>query len=761
MRQAPVIVKSDGALSQEEPGTRDAMPESLRAAPTDEPARELRGEVESVVFHNEENGYTVMRLRPEGRSADLVTVVGQVPAITPGERVRATGAWIEDRHYGRQFRGERIEAEAPATLTGIERFLGSGLIEGIGKEYAHRLVERFGAGIFDVIDHSSQRLEEIDGIGPKRRRQIKESWKRQRAVRDIMVFLHGQGISAARALRIYKTYGSEAVEVLRSNPYRLAEEISGIGFKTADDMARRMGQAPEAPARLEAGVGYTLRHAADNGGHSALPWADLARQAAGILEIETGKIEPVIRRLVAAGKLVEETIGADRLVYLPDYRDAEAGIADRVRHFADRPAGYPPIDAGRALAWYETESGMPLGKEQRRAVAEALERSFLIVTGGPGVGKTTILRALLDILRRKGVTPVLAAPTGRAAKRLSEGTGREAVTIHRLLEFQSDGRFGRGRLKPLEGDLFVIDEASMIDVLLMRQLLEAIPDPGRVVLVGDVDQLPSVGAGRVLADLIDSGAVPVARLTEIYRQAAASRIVTVAHEFNRGRVPDLAAGGADSDFFFLERAEPEAALGTLIEVVGRRLPSRYGVDPVRDIQVLSPMNRGILGTRNLNEALQRALNPAEEWKFEVERFGVVYRTGDKVIQTRNNYEKEVFNGDIGRIREIATDPARIQVLFDGPREVAYEPGELDELQLAYAITIHKSQGSEFPMVVIPVGLQHYPMLQRNLLYTGITRGKRLVVLMGDPKAISLAAGNRESQQRWTGLRERLAGASRS
>jgi exodeoxyribonuclease V alpha subunit len=731
------------------------MPEARDNRP-DEPARELRGEVESVVFHNDENGYTVMRLRPEGKKAEPVTVIGSLPAITPGERVRATGTWIDDRQYGKQFRAAKLEAEPPGSIEGIERFLGSGLIDGIGKEYAHRIVEKFGTGIFDIIDQASQRLEEIDGIGPKRRRKIKESWKQQRAVRGIMVFLHSQGISAARALRIYKTYGEGAVDVLRANPYRLAEEISGIGFKTADEIAARMGQAHDAPARLEAGIGYVLKSAATGSGHCALPLAELTRQAGEALGVDPPLLEPVVARLVAAEKLVEEIVSGERLLFLPEYHAAEISIAARIHFLASSPVDYPPIEVDRAVEWFERQSKFQLGAEQRQAVIEALRQRILVITGGPGVGKTTILRAVLRILEKKGIQPVLCAPTGRAAKRLSESTGLEAGTIHRLLEFLPDGRFGRGRAKPLEGDLFVIDEASMIDVVLMRQLLEAIPDSGHVLLVGDVDQLPSVGPGRVLADLIASAAVPVARLTEIFRQAAASRIVTAAHAINRGEMPDLFASAPDADFFFIDRSDPQTLLATLVEVVSRRLPARYGCDAVRDIQVLSPMNRNTLGTRNLNAALQAALNPAEGWKYEVERFGVTFRAGDKVIQTRNNYEKEVFNGDIGIIREITTDPARIVVSFEGGREVDYEPGELDELQLAYAITIHKSQGSEFPVVVMPVSTQHFILLQRNLLYTGITRGKRLVVVIGDPKALGMAVNNRDSQRRWTGLRERLS-----
>jgi exodeoxyribonuclease V alpha subunit len=723
---------------------------------TGPPAAELRGEVESVVFHNEETGYAVIRLRPAGKNTDPVTVVGNLPAITPGERVEASGQWIDDRNYGRQFRAASLRTETPVTLDGIERFLGSGLIDGIGKEYARRIVEKFGTDVFDVIDQSSQRLEEIGGIGPKRRRKIRESWKQQQAVRQIMIFLHSQGIGAARAQRIYKTYGADAIDTIRANPYRLAGDIPGIGFKTADTIATRLGQPADAPARLNAGIEHALNTAAASGGHCALPLAELIRQSAELLAAAEDRVAPAVARLTAEGRLVEASLSGERLVFLPELDAAEKSVAQRARYFASQAAGYPEIDAGRAIEWFEGETSFKLGAQQRQAVIEALKRRFLIITGGPGVGKTTILRAVLRILARKFIKPVLCAPTGRAAKRLSESTGLEAGTIHRLLEFQPDGRFMRGRNRPLEGDLFVIDEASMIDIVLMRRLLEAIPDTGHILLVGDVDQLPSVGPGRVLADLIDCGIVPVARLDEIFRQAAASRIVTAAHAVNRGEMPATQAADKDSDFFFIERPDPAALLDTMIQVVSRRLPVRYGIDPVRDIQVLTPMNRNTLGTRNLNTVLQNALNPPAEWKFEIERFGVKYRAGDKVIQTRNDYEKEVFNGDIGIVTEIATDPARVLVQFEGDREVEYLPGELDELQLAYAITIHRSQGSEFPVVVMPVATQHFVMLQRNLIYTGITRGKKLVVLIGDPKALAMAVGNRESQRRWSGLKDRLS-----
>lgn len=719
------------------------------------PPEELRGEVESVVFHNDENGYTVLRLNRADHPGETETVVGNIAAITAGERLKAFGNWIDDRQYGRQFRADRLQSDAPISKAGIERFLASGLIEGIGKQYAKRIVAKFGTEVFDIIDHSSQRLQEIDGIGATRRRRIKESWKRQQAVRDIMVFLHSHGISAARALRIFKTYGEEAVEVLRANPYRLAEDISGIGFRTADEIAGKLGQAGDAPPRIRAGVEYVLNQAASSGGHAALPADELMSQATEVLGVPEESIAETVAAMIRSDKLAEEQVGETLLIYLPELRDAEISIVERIRHFASTPVSYPEIEFDKAFAWFEEKNDFRLGEEQRRAVEEALSHRLLLITGGPGVGKTTILNAVLSILVTKQVKPVLCAPTGRAAKRLSESTGTTAKTIHRLLEFLPEGGFARGLAKPLEGELFVVDEASMIDVLLMQRLLEAIPNGGHLVLVGDVDQLPSVGPGRILADLIDSGAVPVARLTEIFRQAAESQIITAAHAINSGRLPDLDTGGADADFFFLERPDPESQLQTVVDVVSRRLPSHYKVDPAREIQVLTPMNRNSLGTANLNATLQAALNPPAEWKFEIERFGVTYRAGDKVIQTRNDYDKEVFNGDIGVIRQIETDPARITVQFEGNRDVVYEPGELDELQLAYAITIHKSQGSEFPVVVMPVSTQHFVMLQRNLIYTGLTRGKRLVVLIGDRKALTMAIEKGGGQRRWTGLEERL------
>ncbi|MGI9239974.1 MAG: SF1B family DNA helicase RecD2, partial [Verrucomicrobiales bacterium] len=676
------------------------------------PDAKLDGVVERVTFHNEENGYCVLRVSVRG-VADNVTVIGHVPSANPGEEIAARGEWVNNADFGRQFKAAEIATSAPNSLAGIERYLGSNLIEGVGPVYAKKLVAKFGAGIFDIIDKQSARLEEVPGVGKKRRLEIKASWERQKSVRGIMVFLHEHGISTARAVRIYKTYGEDSLEVLQKNPYQLARDIRGIGFKTADGIAQKLGIPPGSPERLRAGIDHVLVSASDKG-HCALPKAELTELASDILEVDPAGVEEILGQMLGIGDLVGEDAGGSdgELVFLPHLKFAEETIACRLGYFAKQPAGYPPIDTEAALGWVEEQTGKSLGSEQRQAVTEALGHRVLVITGGPGVGKTTILNSVLKILALKKVVPVLCAPTGRAAKRLSESTGLEAKTVHRLLEFQAGGNgFARKEGNPLEGDLFVMDETSMVDVVLMHHFLRALPERAHLLLVGDIDQLPSVGPGEVLGDIIASGAVPVVRLTEIFRQAAQSQIITSAHAVNRGELPDLEPPtDSPSDFYFFERDQPEAIVRTLVHLVRERLPGKFGFDPSHDIQVLCPMNRGSLGTQNLNVELQAALNPPAEMKFEVERFGVTYRHGDKVIQGRNNYDKEFYNGDIGTIVEITTDPGKIQVRFEDGRLVDYEPGELDELSLAYAITIHKSQGSEFPAVVMPVSMQQFVLL---------------------------------------------------
>lgn len=718
------------------------------------PAETLRGLVERVLFHTEETGNCILRVIPEGRR-ETVTVLGKAPRVVAGEQIDAIGQWKPTRDYGPQFQAQTLKLSRPNSLAGIERYLGSGLIEGIGPAYAKRLIDKFGARIFDIIENESAKLEEVEGVGRKRRVEIRDSWMKQKAIHNIMLFLHAHGISSSRALRIYKTYGDEALSVLNSNPYRLATDIRGVGFKTADDIAQQLGIDREAPERVRAGVQHVLEKAAETG-HCCLPEPMLVAQAGELLGSGEAQVVAAVEALVETMQLQRHGIGGRVMVYLPYLRAAEQSIAGRVRELAALPAAYPAMDEAERIRWAAERTGKELAESQQRAVREAMRQRFLIITGGPGVGKTTILRTLLTIVRSADVKVVLAAPTGRAAKRLAESTGLEAKTLHRLLEFQGGGEWGRSRARPLIGDLFVIDEASMIDAPLMAQFLGALPQGAHLIIVGDADQLPSVGPGMVLFDLIASQQVACVKLTEIFRQAASSRIITSAHAINRGVVPELKPS-RESDFFFLEHTTPEAIRDTVVQLAQTRLAAKYGFDSMADIQVLTPMNRHLLGTRSLNEVLQAALNPANELKFEIERFGTTFRVGDKVIQTQNNYDKEVFNGDIGHITAIQSEPTKVSVRFDAQRVVDYEPGELDELQLAYALSIHKSQGSEFPCVIIPVSMQHYVLLERSLIYTAITRAKKLVVLVGDPKALSLAVSRQESRKRWTGLRELVAG----
>ena len=714
----------------------------------------LAGAVERVTFHSGESGFCVLRVKARGHR-ELVTVVGHAAAVSAGEWVTASGEWVNDRTYGPQFRSRFLRASAPTSAEGIEKYLGSGMIRGIGPVYAKKLVRAFGGKVFDVIEDAPDRLREVEGIGPVRAGRITGAWAEQKVVREIMVFLHAHGVGTARAVRIFRTYGADAVQVMSENPYRLARDIRGIGFRTADAIAMRLGIEKTATVRVRAGVGHALTEAMDDG-HCGLPTGKLLPLAASLLEAPEDLVHSAVEQELAEGNVVADRVGDTPCIFLAGLFGAERGIAGRLDRIAAGPLPWPRIDPERALPWIERRIGLTLAPSQSAAVRIALASKVLVITGGPGVGKTTIVNAILRILAAWGANLVLCAPTGRAAWRMTEASGFEARTIHRLLEVDpASGGFRRDADRPIDCDLLVVDEASMVDVLLMHALLKAVPDHAALLIVGDIDQLPSVGPGQVLADVIASGAVPVVRLTEVFRQAARSRIIVNAHRINQGSVPDLARPEGESDFYFVPADDPETAVPLILELVRTRIPRRFGLDPVLDVQVLCPMNRGGVGARSLNVELQAALNPAGERK--VERFGWTFAPGDKVMQIENDYDREVYNGDIGRIEDVDPEMGEVSARFDD-RIATYGFGELDALVPAYATTIHKSQGSEYPAVVIPLMTQHYVMLQRNLLYTGVTRGRRLVVLVGQRKAVAIAVKAATGRRRWSKLREWMAPA---
>ena len=710
----------------------------------------LAGLVERVTFHNPDNGFCVLRVKTRGQR-DLITVVGHAPTISAGEFVQATGVWVNDRTHGPQFKASFLRAAPPTTVEGIEKYLGSGMIRGIGPIYAKRLVLMFGEAVFDVIEGQPERLQQVEGIGPKRAERIVAGWADQKVIREIMIFLHSHGVSTSRSVRIFKTYGADAIQVLSENPYRLARDVRGIGFKTADTIAARLGIEKTAMIRARAGIGFTLTEAMDDG-HCGLPLDELVPMAEQLLEIPASIVEEALDLELEAGEVVADEVDGRRCIFLAGLHRSERAIAGRLRGLQLGVLPWPHVDPANAIPWIEAKTGITLAGSQKSALRLALLSKVLVITGGPGVGKTTLINSILRVLASTGVEIALAAPTGRAAKRLSESTGREAKTIHRLLEVDPrTGSFKRNEEKPLTCDLLVVDETSMVDVPLMHALMRAVPDDAALILVGDVDQLPSVGPGQVLADIIGSGAVPVVRLTEVFRQAAESRIIANAHRINEGRMPDWARD-PKSDFHFVSCRDPEDGVAKIVEIVRERIPARFHLDPVRDIQVLCPMNRGGLGARSLNLELQRVLNPPGE--DAIQRFGWTFGVGDKVMQIENDYDKDVYNGDLGFIRGIDAEAGEVMVEFDG-RQVAYGFGELDELVLAYATTIYKSQGSEYPAVVIPLTTQHYPMLRRNLVYTGVTRGKRLVVIVGQRRAIGIAVRGGQSLRRWSKLKEWL------
>lgn len=747
----------------------------------------VEGEVEVVTYENRESGFRVVKIVVPGRR-DRLAVVGTFPRVAIGSRVRARGTIEVDRNHGEQLRASSVTELAPTTLSGIEKYLGSGLIKGIGATFAARIVEKFGLETLKVLDEEPHRLREVPGLGASRAEALIAGWQEQRGIREIMVFLQAHGASPHLAARIFKRYGPKAVSIVSSNPYRLAIDVRGVGFRTADRIAATLGIAKDSSERMQAALLQALLDATD-AGHCFVGTEELVALAVRLLAEEGSDAEeaavvlrPLLERalgvLIAAGYVIAERSGSLERAHVTELRGAavyekrmhetEARLAARLAALARaEDVVLPGID--RAIARFEHESGTELAEEQRRAVEQAARCPLLVVTGGPGVGKTTIVKAILSVFDRAGVVTRLAAPTGRAAKRMTEATGKEAATLHRLLEFDpKTGAFKRDAKKPIDAGAIIVDESSMVDVWMADALTQAVADGARLVLVGDVDQLPSVGPGSVLRDAINSGIVPTVRLVKIFRQAEKSLIVQNAHRINAGEPPLVPEpGNTTADFFVIDKRDPDEARSVILEVVTRRIPRRFGLDPVRDVQVLTPMNRGAAGTAALNEALQAALNPHGR---ALVRGKTTYRVGDKVMQLKNDYDRNVWNGDVGIVLTVDEEDETLVVRFDDEREVEYDSAALDDLALAYACTIHKSQGSEYPAVVIPLLTSHFVMLSKNLLYTAVTRGKRLVVLVADPRAVRLSlaprtpartpegGGQARREQRMTKLAERIRAA---
>jgi len=713
----------------------------------------ISGQIERVTYHNPDSGFAVLKVKVKGRR-ELATIVGNVTTVTAGEHVQATGQWRIDREHGPQFAAQDVKTAHPTSADGIQRYLASGAIRSVGPKLAAKIVGIYKERTLETFDKYPDLLLHIRGIGPQRLKRIRQSWQEQEGVRKIMLFFSEYGIGSGRAVRIYRTFGQEAIARIKANPYRLADEIRGIGFKTADELAGKLGIDRNSPHRARAAVRYALQELTQRG-HCGYPEQGVVKQTTELVQIDQGIVEAAVQHAVGEGSVIREHVGDDVWLYLAALHRAEVGLAGALRRVLSGAAHpLPDIDVEKAIAWVQQRLGLALAPAQQEAIRQACRHKVVVITGGPGVGKTTLVRSILEVFAAKGLKCVLTAPTGRAAKRLAETTKRVAKTVHRLLEFDpATGDFKRNRQHPLKGDLFVMDETSMVDVVLGYQFMRALPAESCVVLVGDVDQLPSVGPGSVLGDLIASRAVPVVRLTEVFRQASESRIVTAAYAINRGGMPDLTAPEELGDFYFIQAQEPEAIRDLIVRLVRERIPGRFRFDPRTDIQVLAPMNRSLLGARNLNQVLQEALNPADD-SPHVERFGWTFRVGDRVIQTENDYGRDVFNGDLGVIEKINRVEQEMVVAFDG-RPVTYEFGDLDELALAYVLSVHKSQGSEYPCVVIPMHTQHYMMLQRNLLYTAVTRGKQLVVVVGTKKALAMAIRRQDTTERYTALRRRL------
>jgi exodeoxyribonuclease V alpha subunit len=726
---------------------------------------DLEGQIVRITYSNEETGYTVAKVKAPGY-VDPITIVGNLIAPTPGEILKMRGVWLEHPKFGRQFKVTGHRTVVPSTVEGIRKYLGSGLIKGIGPVMASRIVERFGDKTLEVIDQRIDELGKVEGIGQKRIGMIKKAWEDQKDIREVMIFLQAHGVSAGHGAKIFRRYRNDAISVLKRNPYRLATDIYGIGFNLADRIAEKLGFDKSAPVRAEAGILYVLKELSDEG-HVYYPYELLIDKCREILGVDREVIIKAFGQVSLDGKIVaedlnlqlEEFAANEKAVYLAQFHRSESGIADHLARLLFAKKKTRKIDADKAIQWVQGKINLKLAPKQIEAVKRAISDKIMVITGGPGTGKTTIINGVIRIYQAVGAKILLAAPTGRASKRMSEATGYPARTIHRTLEFSlQKGGFQRNQQRPLDVDVLILDEVSMVDTILMYHLLKAVPAEATLILVGDVNQLPSVGAGSVLKDIIGSRTVPVVELNEIFRQAGESLIIVNAHKINKGLIPKLRPAKEDlEDFYFIEQDDPEQALNTIMELVCERIPRRFNLDPVDEIQVLSPMHKGIVGAGNLNMKLQHALNPT---KMEITRGERTFRLQDKVMQIRNNYEKEVFNGDIGRITSIDPESQQVIITFDGI-PVPYEYFQLDEVALAYAISVHKSQGSEYPAVVIPILSQHYILLQRNLIYTAVTRGKDLVVMVGSKEALAIGVKNDRIMRRYTYLRERLIDLSRT
>lgn len=704
----------------------------------------LRCVVEHITYQNQENGWSVMKVKVKGYD-NLVTLTGSLLDVPVGSVLLVDGDWRVDPKYGQQFVAQSWTEVMPATIYGIEKYLGSGLIKGIGPVYAKAIVSKFGLETIDVIENDIERLLEVPRLGKKRMKKIRESWEKQKDIKEVMLFLQGNGVSTAFAAKIYRKYEKESIAKVKENPYQLADDIWGIGFKTADGIASKMGYEKNDPRRCRSGILYTLNELAEEGHVYAEP-EQLVEAAVKLLEAEESPVRDALAKMIEA----KDVIADNEVIYLPPFYYAENGSAKRLQTLLSSSSLMDASIAAEPETEYGTKPGGIIYDEvQQAAIGKALESKVMVLTGGPGTGKTTTTQGIIVAFKSRGMRILLAAPTGRAAKRMTEATGMEAKTIHRLLEYNPMDGYKRNEDNPLEGDALIVDECSMIDILLFYNLMKAVPENMRVVLVGDIDQLPSVGAGNVLRDIIDSQKIPVVRLIRIFRQAQSSRIVMNAHAINAGQFPNI-KNGLDTDFFFINQEDADEIVKLIIGLVRDRLSRRYGMPP-KEIQVLTPMQRGTVGASNLNIELQNALNPSGP---SLARGGYTFRQGDKVMQIRNNYYKSVFNGDIGYVTAVDTNERTLTVTFDS-RLVEYDITELDELTLAYAVTIHKSQGSEFPIVVMPVTMKHFVMLQRNLIYTGITRAKKICVLVGTTKALAYAIRNQTVSKRNTLLKERL------